>query len=104
MSDWNRLNQFGWPLIPQFYNLQYATKLGDHATKSYPVCGPIGGTITFTPQSFGKLALTSLMWFDQNNVPTELIEFMKWWCCVVSNKCGRVSALLGPHQHALGSM
>ncbi len=29
---------------------------------------------------------------------------MKWWSCVVSNKRGRVSALLGPHQHALVSM
>ncbi len=29
---------------------------------------------------------------------------MKWWSCVVSNKRERVSALLGPHQHALVSM
>ncbi len=29
---------------------------------------------------------------------------MKWWSCVLSNKRGRVSALLGPHQHALVSM
>ncbi len=28
----------------------------------------------------------------------------KWWSCVVSNKRGRVSALLGPHQHALVRM
>ncbi len=30
--------------------------------------------------------------------------FLKWWSCVISNKRGHVSALLGPHQHALVSM
>ncbi len=29
---------------------------------------------------------------------------MKWWCCVKPNKRGRVSALLGPLQHALVRM
>ncbi len=29
---------------------------------------------------------------------------VKCWSCVISNKRGRVSALLGPHQHALASM
>ncbi len=26
---------------------------------------------------------------------------LHWWSCVISNKRGRVSALLGPRQHAL---
>ncbi len=29
---------------------------------------------------------------------------VQWWSCVISNKRGRVSALLGPHQNALVSM
>ncbi len=30
--------------------------------------------------------------------------YMKWWSYVISNERGRVSALLGPRQHALVSM
>ncbi len=29
---------------------------------------------------------------------------IKWWSCVISNKRGRVSALLGPHRRALVRM
>ncbi len=32
------------------------------------------------------------------------IIILKWWSCVKSNKRGRVSALLGHHQHALARM
>ncbi len=36
-----------------------------------------------------------------NAWPTSDTPHIKWWSCVTSNKRGRVSALLGPHQHAL---
>ncbi len=45
--------------------------------------------------------------FNQGNVVIRRaykLIFNKWWSCVVSNKRGRVSALLGPHQHALVRM
>ncbi len=51
-----------------------------------------------------KWMLTPLGQWASMFSPFELnyaIPITKWWCCVKPNKRGPVSALLGPHQHAL---